>query len=87
MPTNEWGEFFVNLEAKPGTSLNQMDKYAVQIDELLRKEKEIEMVSISVGNTNGESNVASLYVQMVPSNKRKRSTGDMKVYVRKLHES
>ncbi|OGS19520.1 MAG: hypothetical protein A3J83_02690 [Elusimicrobia bacterium RIFOXYA2_FULL_40_6] len=84
MPTNEWGEFFVNLEAKPGTSLNQMDKYAVQIDELLRKEKEIEMVSISVGNTNGESNVASLYVQMVPSNKRKRSTGDMKVYVRKL---
>lgn len=84
MGSNEWGEFLVTLEAAPGTSLDQMSKYADQVDGLLRKEKDIEMVLSTVGNTTGESNTAQLFVKMVPSKQRKRSTGDMKEYVRKM---
>jgi HAE1 family hydrophobic/amphiphilic exporter-1 len=84
MPKNEFGEFIIDLEAAQGTSLSRMDKYAVEIDELLRKEKDIKLVSMSVGNSMGESNVAELFIELVPEKERKRSTSDMKEYVRKL---
>lgn len=83
MPTNEHGEFMVNLEADPSVSLDQMDKYSQEIENLISKEKEVEAVLNTVGNVNGESNVSSLFVKMVPSNQRKRSTGDLKEYIRK----
>ncbi|MCX5778315.1 MAG: efflux RND transporter permease subunit [Elusimicrobia bacterium] len=84
MPTNEFGEFMVNMEAVPGTSLQQMDVYSLYIDTLLRKEKDIELILVNVGNVNGESNVASLFIKMIPSNQRTRGTSEMKEYVRKI---
>ncbi|MHB9156058.1 MAG: efflux RND transporter permease subunit [Endomicrobiales bacterium] len=84
MPTNEWGEFVVNLEADPSVSLDQMDKDTLIVESLLRREKDIEMVLATVGNANGESNVASLSIQMVPEKMRTRTTTDMKEYAREL---
>jgi multidrug efflux pump subunit AcrB len=84
MPSNEWGEFKVIIEAQPGTSLDQMAKYSQEIDQLLRKEKDIELVFETVGDSNGETDTASFFVKMIPSEKRKISTADMKEYVRKL---
>jgi len=84
MAANEWGEFLVNLEADPSTSLDQMEQYASTVDQMIRKEKDVELVSLTVGNINGESNVATMFVKMVPSKQRSRSTGDMKEYVRKM---
>ena len=86
MPTNEFGEFMVSLEAVPGTSLEQMDKYTIEVSDILRKEKDINLVLYTVGNSNGEANVASIFIKMVDVNKRKISTTDMKVKVRKLLE-
>jgi HAE1 family hydrophobic/amphiphilic exporter-1 len=84
MGTNEFGEFMVNLQAAPGTSLVQMTKYADQVDQLLRREKDIELVLSTVGNTSGESSIAQLFIRMVPAQERKRSTSDMKEHVRTL---
>ncbi len=84
MPNNEWGEFMVYLEAAPGTSLDKMTYYAKMADSMIRKEKDIETVLVTVGNSNGESNTASLFVRMVDTSKRSRSTSDMKEYVRKM---
>lgn len=84
MPPNSWGEFIVNLEGKPGISLDQMDHYTRQVEETLRKEHDIETVLSTVGNDNGESNTASLFVKMVPLEKRLHNTGTMKEYVRGL---
>lgn len=84
MPTHEFGEFLVSLEAAPGTSLPQMDAYTLKIDELLRKEKSIELVLSTVGNANGESNVATLTIKMVPANERSISTSELKDRVRTL---
>jgi len=84
MPTNEWGEFLVILQGKPGVSLEQMTKDSMEVDSLIRKEKDIEITSLTVGDENGESDKANIFIKMVPSNKRTRSTGDMKVFVRNL---
>lgn len=84
MPPNAWGDFIVRLEAQPGVSLEQMDRYALEVEKTLRKEPDIETVLSTVGNDNGESNLASLYVKMVPAEKRQHDTGAMKEYVRTL---
>lgn len=83
MPPNEFGEFTVTLEAKPGTSLEQMERYTREVEQLVRNEKDIELVLSTIGTVNGESNVSSLFVKMVPAKQRKRLTSDMKEYVRK----
>lgn len=83
MPKNEWGEFMVNLKAAPGTSLEKMTEHATVIDNLIRSEKDIELTGLTVGNANGESNVASYFVKMVPTGKRSMTTADMKEYFRK----
>ncbi|NTV52649.1 MAG: efflux RND transporter permease subunit [Candidatus Firestonebacteria bacterium] len=82
MPANSFGEFTVHLEAKPGISLEQMDQYTLAVERLLRQEADIDTVLSTVGNDNGEGNVASLFVKMVPVAKRHRDTGHMREYVR-----
>lgn len=82
MPPEEHGEFMVLLEAEPGTSLRQMEEYSREIESTIRKEKEIKQVLTNVGNSNGESNTASIFIELVPSAQRKRSTTDMKEYYR-----
>lgn len=82
MPTNEWGEFIVTLEAAPGTSLDQMAKYAKEVDALIRKNKDIAKIQLTVGDSNGESEIAKMYAIMVPYSERDRTTSETKQYVR-----
>ncbi|MFH1258862.1 MAG: efflux RND transporter permease subunit [Elusimicrobiota bacterium] len=86
MPSGEHGEFMVSLQAEPGTSLKQMEKYAAEIDEVIRQQKEVEVVASTVGNANGESNIATFIIRLVPSKDRKRTTNETKDYLRKLLE-
>jgi HAE1 family hydrophobic/amphiphilic exporter-1 len=83
MPSSEFGEFSISLEAEPGTSLDQMDKIAKSIEALVSSEPDVEMVVTSVGNVRKESNIASIFIKMVPYEQRRRTTGEMKDYVRK----
>ncbi len=73
MPASEWGEFNVNVEAKPGTSLDQMDKYSKEIEELIISNPNVELVSASVGSASMFTSLASqtsLYVKMIPNDGR-----------------
>jgi len=85
-PEMEFGEFVVSLEASPETSLERMAEHALAIDRLLRSQPEIQDVTATVGNANGESHVASLHVQMVPPGKRAVKSAAMKERVRRLLE-
>ena len=70
MPASEWGEFNVNIEAKPGTSLEQMDKYSKEIESIIMNDDNVELVSASIGSANmftNLSNQSSLYVKMIPN--------------------
>lgn len=70
MPAAEWGEFSINVQAKPGTSLDKMDVYAKQIEEILMSDPNVELVSCVVGASNMLNNLlskANLYVKMIPA--------------------
>lgn len=70
MPAAEWGEFNINLEASPGTSLDQMDKHTKQVEDILMNDENIELISVVVGQSGMFSNLAnqsSMYVKMIPS--------------------
>jgi HAE1 family hydrophobic/amphiphilic exporter-1 len=70
MPASEWGEFNIVVTAKPGTSLEQMDKYSKQIEEIIMGDSDIELVSSSIGSCDmftNLSNRASIYVKMIPN--------------------
>ncbi|MDR0617828.1 MAG: efflux RND transporter permease subunit [Endomicrobium sp.] len=70
MPAAEWGEFNINLQAKPGTSLDQMDKYTKEVEQILMNDQNIELVSVAVGQSGMFSSLASqasIYVRMIPA--------------------
>lgn len=87
LPPQDNGEFMVALDLPPGTSLEKMDKVANEVDQLLRKQKEIFQTVMTVGNISGESNIASIFVEMVPSSNRKINTSDFKAQIRDLLKS
>jgi HAE1 family hydrophobic/amphiphilic exporter-1 len=71
MPAAEWGEFNINLTAQPGTSLDQMDRYAKKIEIIIMNDPNVELVSSTVGSRgmfSTLSNEASIYVKMIPNN-------------------
>jgi HAE1 family hydrophobic/amphiphilic exporter-1 len=70
MPAAEWGEFNINLQAKPGTSLDKMDNYTKQVEEILMNDPNIELISVAVGQSGMFSTLASqasIYVKMIPA--------------------
>ncbi|MCL2485657.1 MAG: efflux RND transporter permease subunit [Endomicrobia bacterium] len=67
MPSSDWGEFNVNVRAKPGTSLDRMDQYSKEIELFIMNQPEVELVSASIGSTgmyDSPANEATLYVKM-----------------------
>ena len=76
------GEFAVALDLPPGTSLAKMDEVARAVDETIRKHSEVETTVLTVGNTEGASNIAEFYVQLVPSKKRSLNTSGVKELLR-----
>lgn len=82
LPPQDNGEFAVALDLPPGTSLGKMDEVSRQVDEVIRKHPEVETTLLTVGNREGESNVAEFYVHLVPSKKRKLNTSAVKDLIR-----
>ncbi|MCL2390385.1 MAG: efflux RND transporter permease subunit, partial [Endomicrobia bacterium] len=67
MPSSDWGEFNVNIRAKPGTSLDRMDQYSKEVETIIMNEPEVELISASIGSTgmyDSPANEATLYVRM-----------------------
>lgn len=87
LPPQDNGEFMVSLDLPPGTSLEKMDQVANEVDQLLRKQKEVFQTVMTVGNVSGESNIANIFIEMVPSSDRKINTSDFKAQIRELLKS
>lgn len=77
------GEFMVFLEGKPGTSLNQSERYAKEVDNIIRKNELVDLTGIFIGGgTNNPSDI-SIYIKMVDRHTRKVSTTQFKDMIRK----
>jgi HAE1 family hydrophobic/amphiphilic exporter-1 len=80
------GEFSIKLDLPPGTSLHEMKRISLEVDELLRKHSEVAVSVLTVGTKEGEANKASFYVRLVDIKKRKINTIKFKDLVRKEFE-
>ncbi len=78
MPTAEWGEFTIALEAEPGTSLDEMDRITKEAENVIMADKNIDMIVTTIGNITGLANESSIDIKMVPAKERKITTSEMK---------
>ena len=83
LPPQDGGEFIVSIDLKPGTSLDGMNTVAIEIEKIIRKNKEVKNTVLTVGDKNGQPEKANIFVNLVPSNLRKGiSTSQFKETIR-----
>ncbi|EKD50118.1 MAG: hypothetical protein ACD_62C00647G0002, partial [uncultured bacterium] len=82
LPEHDFGEFGVNLELKPGTSLAETNRVASEVDQLIRTNAEVKSTVLTIGNAEGESHRASFYIKLVPKKERKLYTTEFKKNLR-----
>jgi HAE1 family hydrophobic/amphiphilic exporter-1 len=82
LPPQDAGEFSIGLDLPPGTSLDRMTEVASQVDTVVRANPEIELSQLTIGNRDGEANVANFYVKLIPAKKRKLNTSEVKQKLR-----
>jgi len=82
LPPPDQGEFKVELELEPGASLDASYAVSKKMDELIRKNPEVELATLVVGGNNG-ANLAEMFVKLVPPNKRKIRGAAFKEKLRK----
>lgn len=86
LPSEDKAEFDINLTAKPGISLEAMQKQALAIQERLNQEKEVEYSILKIGYT-AEKKIyeAKIYVRLVPYNKRERDLQEVMRFLRGVY--
>ncbi len=83
LPPQDAGEFIVSVDLKPGTSLDGMNTVATEVENLVRKNKEVKNTVLTVGDKNGQPEKASIFVNLVPGKERKGiSTSQFKEIIR-----
>jgi hydrophobic/amphiphilic exporter-1 (mainly G- bacteria), HAE1 family len=82
LPAQDFGEFGITLEAKPGTSLEGTKAIVKEIEERLLKEPSIEFFTSVIGSNEGEANKATMYIRLVPRGKRDMNTTETKAHLR-----
>ena len=83
LPAQDAGEFLVSIDQKPGTSLDGMNVLGKEVDKLVRSNKEVAYTVLQVGDSNGQPEKASIFVNLVPSKERKGvNTTDVKARIR-----
>jgi HAE1 family hydrophobic/amphiphilic exporter-1 len=82
LPAQDMGEFTISLDLTPGTSIDSTTEAALRVDKLLRANKEVVNSVLTVGNTDGEENVADFFVELVPSKQRDVNTSQFKERLR-----
>jgi HAE1 family hydrophobic/amphiphilic exporter-1 len=82
LPPQDQGEFAVSIDLGAGSSLDRTDAVAHQVEEILKKRPEISRTVTRIGNTDGESNVAEFFVELVNYKARKLNTSEVKDLIR-----
>lgn len=82
LPAQDMGEFSVSLEMPAGTSLEAMDVITKKVSEKVSSNKEVKSSVTTVGTRDGESHLASIFVELVDSKKRTMNTGKFKEIIR-----
>ncbi|HEX4924437.1 MAG TPA: efflux RND transporter permease subunit [Bdellovibrionales bacterium] len=82
LPAQDFGEFGVSLEMEPGTSFAKMDEVTRKVDQVIRANKEVKYAIATIGNRDGEPNVAEFYLELVNHKERSMNTLQFKDMLR-----
>ncbi|HVX57338.1 MAG TPA: efflux RND transporter permease subunit, partial [Candidatus Saccharimonadales bacterium] len=83
LPAQDAGEFQVAYDLPPGASLDETNRLGNQIDQIIRADKTVALSALTIGDQQGEANVGSLYVKLVPAKQRLGvNTSDVKAKIR-----
>ena len=83
-PDPDEGEYNLNIELEPGTSLEGTDAVAKKIAEKIKTIPELNYMTIQIGTALSEYNKASLGIFMVNRKERKRTTAQLKEVLREM---
>ena len=72
-PDTDRSEFNININAAPGSSLEQTSNICAKVEETLKKFPEVTMVLTTIGSGNNPVTSASIFVKLVPKHDRKKS--------------
>jgi len=87
MPQGDRGEFNVVLEEPIGTSIQNMENVATQVEKILFTYPEVQSAFTSIGRQAGASNKGNIRVELVPVKDRKKKTDEIEKEIRqKLSE-
>ena len=81
-PEEDHGHFGIAMDMAPGTNLNEMERSARKVDELVRAHRDVEISALTVGGSQGQSNRAMISVKMVPGKSRELTTMELKEKLR-----
>lgn len=82
LPPQDSGEFSIDYDLPPGTSLQATDEVGAKIYAILKTNPEVELAALTVGNKDAEANVGSFYVKLTPAKSRKMNTSQVKEKIR-----
>ncbi len=83
-PDPDEGEYNLNIELDPGTSLEGTERVAMKIAEKLKTIPELNHMTIQTGTTLSEYNKASFGIFMVPRKERTRTTAQLREVLREM---
>ncbi len=87
LPPQDSGEFAISLEMPSGTTLQDMDALALEVDKVVAKHPMVVNRILNVGNVNGQSYKADFYITLMPfAQRRPTTTTQVKEEMRKSLE-
>ncbi len=78
------GEYLVNIDMPSGTSLEGTREIAMQIAERVKTIPELDYMTIMIGTDNGEDNIGTVGVFMVPMNMRTKTSEQLQKQIRDM---
>lgn len=86
-PPSEFGELDISAETPSGSSINKTNQVISEIEKEVQKDKDVELTAARVGSDLGDMNIGTVYVKLVPSSERKKTTADFKEQFRRMFAS
>jgi HAE1 family hydrophobic/amphiphilic exporter-1 len=78
----DMGDFVIDFDLPAGTTLDTMQERTLEVENIIRKHKEVSAIVTTIGRASGEANQSNIYVRLVPFKKRKLRTNAFKDMLR-----
>lgn len=86
-PQGDQGEYYINIKAAPGSSLEQTAKICNDVEVFLKNRPEVKTIYTKIGAGNDPVTKANIFVKLVKKHERKLSQDDMIKLTREFTKS